>query len=142
MKRLRVLIADDHPILAESLSSLFSADERFHVVGWARNGAKAVEMAESLDPDVILMDLEMPVMDGLEATRRITRQAAVRVLMFSGSDLPANAARARLAGAWGYLPKDVHGTDLVAAVLAAGWTASRTKPRDRLHSARPPAARA
>jgi DNA-binding NarL/FixJ family response regulator len=125
MKRLRVLIADDHPILAESLSSLFATDDRVVVVGWARNGAKAVEMAQALEPDVVLMDLEMPVMDGLEATRRIMRQGGTRVLMFSGSDLPANAARARLAGAWGYLPKHVHGPDLIAAVLAAGWTATR-----------------
>jgi DNA-binding NarL/FixJ family response regulator len=120
MKRLRVLIADDHPLFAESLTSILSADDRFEVVGCASNGEEAVEMAASLAPDVVLMDLEMPVMDGLEATRRINERAGARVLLLTGSDSSAVVAHARTAGASDYLRKDMDSSDLLARVLAAG----------------------
>lgn len=119
MNQLRVLIADDHPIFAEALTSILSSDDRFVVVGRAGNGEEAVKLAASLQPDVILMDLEMPIMDGLEATRRITSEAAARILLLTGSDAPTNIAGARQAGAFGYLRKDMRSTDLVASVLAA-----------------------
>jgi len=120
MKRLRVLIADDHPLFAESLTSILSADDRFEVIGCASNGEEAVELAASLAPDVILMDLEMPVMDGLEATRRINERAGARVLLLTGSDSSAVVAHARTAGASDYLRKDMDSSDLLARVLAAG----------------------
>ena len=120
MKRLRVLIADDHPLFAESLMSILSADDRFEVIGCASNGEEAVELAASLAPDVILMDLEMPVMDGLEATRRINERAGARVLLLTGSDSSAVVAHARTAGASDYLRKDMDSSDLMARVLAAG----------------------
>ncbi len=120
MKRLRVLIADDHPLFAESLMSILSADDRFEVIGCASNGEEAVELAASLAPDVILMDLEMPVMDGLEATRRINERAGARVLLLTGSDSSAVVAHARTAGASDYLRKDMDSSDLLARVLAAG----------------------
>jgi len=120
MKRLRVLIADDHPLFAESLMSILSADDRFEVIGCASNGEEAVDLAALLAPDVILMDLEMPVMDGLEATRRINERAGARVLLLTGSDSSAVVAHARTAGASDYLRKDMDSSDLMARVLAAG----------------------
>jgi DNA-binding NarL/FixJ family response regulator len=124
----RVLIADDHQLFATSLMSVLCEDERVEVVGIAENGAQAVELAAELEPDVILMDVRMPVMDGLEATRRI-RQAhpAVQVLLLTGTDAPIEPEVAA-AGATAFLRKESGVEELrqvffevasLAAVLAA-----------------------
>jgi DNA-binding NarL/FixJ family response regulator len=102
----RVLIADDHRLFANSLMSVLSEDERVEVVGIAANGAEAVKLAEELQPDVILMDLRMPVMDGLEATRQIREtQPAAQVLLLTGTDTPIEA-EATAAGATAFLRKE------------------------------------
>jgi DNA-binding NarL/FixJ family response regulator len=121
---LRVLIADDHPSYAAALRSLLSTDERIEVVGAAGNGLQAVEMAAELEPDLILMDLEMPVMDGLEATRILNERGGVRVLLLTGSSSTADVDSALSAGASGYIPKCTDSSTLLEHVLAFGSSAT------------------
>ena len=103
----RVLIADDHRLFAESLRASLSSDERIEVVGLAYTGEEAVELVAALSPDIVLMDIDMPVVDGIEATRRISESgSATRVLVLTGSDSPLSARRAREAGAAGFVTKD------------------------------------
>ena len=115
---LRVLIVDDHPAFAESLRSLLSVDDRIEVVGWAENGEQAVELATSLEPDLIVMDLDMPIMNGVEATRVLSKSALV--LLLTGSDSASDIALARSAGAAAYLRKGDNSADVVASVLLLG----------------------
>ena len=117
-KPLRVLIADDHRLFAEALEAILAAESRIDVVGRARNGAEALEMTLDLDPDVVLMDISMPVMDGVEATRRI-REARPEacVLMLTGSNAVADVDRSRDAGAAGYVTKDRIASELVDAIV-------------------------
>ena len=119
-QRVSVLIADDQRLFAEALTVILSADERIEVVGQAADGREAVELARERRPDVVLMDLNMPVMDGFEATRQLASAArAPAVLVLTGSDSPADVARARAAGAAAYLTKDHIADDLVRAIFAA-----------------------
>ena len=117
-RRVRVLLADDHSVFAESLQLLLSKDDRIKVVGWARDGKEAVVLAETLEPDVVLMDIAMPVMDGVEATRRI-REASphIHVLIVTSSDIPGDIERAREAGASGFLTKRQSVAELMEAIL-------------------------
>lgn len=130
---MRILLVDDHRLFVESLMSLLSEDDRLEVVGVAHNGADAVELATELKPDVILMDLMMPVMDGLEATRRIRgRGISPQILILTGTDSPVSSEDVTKSGASGYLRKEqsieeLRSTFLEAASLAAilGASASR-----------------
>jgi DNA-binding NarL/FixJ family response regulator len=100
-------LADDHRLFAESLMAVLSEDERVEVVGIAGNGQEAVELAAELEPDVILMDLRMPVMDGLEATRKIRETALpVQILLLTGTETPVGAEDAAAAGANAFLRKE------------------------------------
>lgn len=106
-RAVRVLIADDHRLFAESLMAVLSEDERVDVVGIARHGREAVELAVELEPDVVLMDLKMPVLDGLEATRQIRGAGlSAQILILTGTDSPFDSDDARRAGAAGYLRKE------------------------------------
>jgi DNA-binding NarL/FixJ family response regulator len=117
-RRVRVLLADDHSVFAESLQLLLSQDDRIEVVGWARDGKEAVELAESLQPDLVLMDIAMPVMDGVEATRRIRKASpGIQVLIVTSSDIPGDIERARRAGASGFLTKKQSVAELTDAIL-------------------------
>ena len=117
-KPLRVLIADDHQLFAEALEAILAADERIEVVGQASDGSQAVELAQKLDPDVVLMDVSMPVLDGFEATREIRSESeSVRVLMLTGSNSRADVDRSREAGASGYVTKDRIASELVSAIV-------------------------
>ena len=114
----RVLIADDEPLFVETVEVLLSGDTRVEVVGTAKNGKDAVKLAVTLDPDVTLMDISMPVLDGIEATRRIReRHPHACVLVLTGSSISADVARAREAGVAAFLTKDRLGSQLVEAIL-------------------------
>jgi DNA-binding NarL/FixJ family response regulator len=103
---IRVLIADDQALFARMLEALLADDEEVEVIGHATNGAEAVELADAEEPDVILMDISMPLMDGLEATRQIREHGShARVVMLTESDMRADTVRAQRAGADAYVPK-------------------------------------
>jgi two-component system, NarL family, nitrate/nitrite response regulator NarL len=115
---IRVLIADDHALFAEALEAILSQDDRMQVVGRASNGWEAVELATQLEPTITLMDISMPVMDGIEATRQIrTRLPHACVLMLTGSNSPIDVDRARQAGVAGYVTKDRIAAQLVDAIV-------------------------
>ena len=118
--KVRVLIADDHPLFAETLEALLATDRRIEVVGSAKDGKEAVRLWRKLRPDVILMDISMPVMDGFEATRRIRRERDdACVLMLTGSNSRTDVDLARKAGAAGYVTKDRIAADLIEAIVQA-----------------------
>jgi DNA-binding NarL/FixJ family response regulator len=115
---IRVLIVDDHRLFAEALEAILAAESRIEIVGRARNGAEALEMVLDLNPDVVLMDISMPVMDGVEATRRIRdARPEACVLMLTGSNAVADVDRSRDAGAAGYVTKDRIASELVDAII-------------------------
>jgi two-component system nitrate/nitrite response regulator NarL len=117
-RRIRVVIADDHRLFVEALEVILESDERIAVVGRAANGEEAVELAAELEPDVVLMDIAMPVMDGVEAARRIRDQVpSACILMLTGSNSRADVNRARRAGAAGYITKDQIASELVEAIV-------------------------
>jgi two-component system, NarL family, nitrate/nitrite response regulator NarL len=115
-----VLIADDHPLFAESVEALLSGEKRIRVVGRAENGEEAARLASHLQPDLVLMDISMPVLDGFAAARRI-RDALPKtcVLFLTGSNSPADVEEAEAAGGSGYVTKDRIATELVDAIFAA-----------------------
>jgi DNA-binding NarL/FixJ family response regulator len=114
----RILIADDHRLFAESLRAALSEDERIDVIGIAYNGREAVDLALELRPDVILMDLKMPVLDGFEATRLLREaQSETQVLILTGTDEAFGADDAALAGASGFLRKEQSIVDLKRVFL-------------------------
>jgi DNA-binding NarL/FixJ family response regulator len=118
--RVRVVIADDQRLFAEALEAILSSDGRIDIVGRAVDGRSAVELAVEHAPDVVLMDIAMPVMDGIDATRRIRAELPdTRVVVLTGSAATQDVDRARTAGATGYVTKDQIAGDLVRAILDA-----------------------
>jgi DNA-binding NarL/FixJ family response regulator len=119
---LRVVVADDQALVRVGFCGIIAATPGFAVVGEAGNGTEAVEAARRTVPDVILMDVRMPVMDGIEATRQITASTDVRVLILTTFDLDEYVFAALRAGASGFLLKDTVPADLLNAVrvVAAG----------------------
>jgi DNA-binding NarL/FixJ family response regulator len=119
---LRVVVADDQALVRVGFCGIIAATPGFTVVGEAGNGAEAVEAARRAAPDVILMDVRMPVMDGIAATREITASTDVRVLILTTFDLDDYVFAALRAGASGFLLKDTLPADLITAirVIAAG----------------------
>ncbi len=116
----RVLIADDHLLFAEALEAILGTEPSLEVVGRAADGREALALARSLAPDVVLMDISMPVMDGFEAAAEIAKlPRRPAVLMLSGSNAPQDIDRARRSGASGYVTKDAIAARLVAAIRAA-----------------------
>ena len=114
----RVLVVDDEPLFIQMVEALLARDARVEVVGRAENGREAVALALSLVPDVILMDISMPIMDGVEAARVIcNRDPAACILMLTGSSFTKDIDRSRQAGAAGFLTKDRISSDLVDSVL-------------------------
>ncbi|HMI98639.1 MAG TPA: response regulator transcription factor [Gaiellaceae bacterium] len=120
-RRVRVLIADDEPLFVETIEALLASDDRIEVVGTAGDGEEAVELARTLQPDVTLMDISMPTLDGIEAARKIREhQPTARILVLTGSSISADIDRSRQAGVAAFLTKDRLGTQLVDAILDLG----------------------
>jgi DNA-binding NarL/FixJ family response regulator len=119
MRAIKVLIADDQRLFAEALAAILATDARIEIVGRAADGREAVTLARERRPDVVLMDLSMPVVDGFDATRELRRDLPeTRVLVLTGSASADDIARARAAGAAGYITKDQIAEDLMRAILA------------------------
>jgi DNA-binding NarL/FixJ family response regulator len=115
---IRVLIADDHRLFAEALEAILGGDQRIAVVGHAGDGSEAVRLAKELSPDVVLMDISMPVMDGIEAARASGAAAGhARILMLTGSNSRSDVDRSRQAGAAGYVTKDRIAAELIDAIV-------------------------
>jgi DNA-binding NarL/FixJ family response regulator len=123
-KRVRVLVVDDDPNFIEAITASFSADQRLEVVGAASNGKEAVQQAAALQPEVVAMDIAMPVLDGVEATKLIrSADARCRVVLVSGSMFQERNEQgsevALNAGASGYVAKTRAALDLADAIVSA-----------------------
>ena len=117
---IRVLVVDDHPVVRSGLAGMLDAEDDLSVVGEAGDGEEALVRVAALAPDVVLMDLRMPRLDGVGATSRIVAEhPASRVLVLTTYDTDADIVRAVAAGATGYLLKDTPRRQLVDAVRAA-----------------------
>jgi DNA-binding NarL/FixJ family response regulator len=126
---IRLLIVDDHPVVRDGLRGVFTGDPDFEVVGEAGDGAEAVAMVERDPTDVVLMDLRMPRMGGVEAIARLREAApATRVLVLTTFDTDRDVLPAIEAGATGYLLKDAPREELVRAVRAASRGESVLSP--------------
>ncbi|WP_448058994.1 response regulator [Cellulomonas hominis] len=129
MTAVRVLIADDHPVVRSGLAGMLAVEPDIEVVGEVADGAAAVEAAAALHPDLVLMDLRMPVLDGAAATAQITaRTPGVHVLVLTTYETDSDILRAVEAGATGYLLKDTPRDQLVAGVRAAAAGESALSP--------------
>jgi DNA-binding NarL/FixJ family response regulator len=116
----KVLIADDNGLFATALEGILAAEESIEIVGHAHDGEEAARLASQLAPDVVLMDLSMPRVDGFEATRRIRSEApGTAVVVLTGSLDSADIERAQEAGATGYVTKDRILPELVSAIRSA-----------------------
>jgi DNA-binding NarL/FixJ family response regulator len=127
---IRVVLADDHRLVRAGLAVLLSTATDIDVVGEAADGEQAVLASAELEPDVILMDLSMPVLDGIEATRRIVeRQPSVRVIALTSFADQAKVSDMLASGAVGYLLKDCEPNELLSAVRSAGAGGAPLDPR-------------
>src|SRR5918993_440666 len=129
---IRVVVADDQALVRSGFTMLLSGEADIEVVGEASNGVEAVALAASAHPDVMLMDVRMPVMDGLEATRRISgdpSMASTRVVILTTFDLDEYVHEALRAGASGFLLKDTLPVDLLAAIRVVADGDALLSPR-------------
>jgi DNA-binding NarL/FixJ family response regulator len=121
MEPLRLLIADDHPLFRHGLREFLSLAPGVHVIGEAASGDEAVQQAEALQPDVILMDVNMPGLNGIEATRQILHDSPhIRVLVVTMFEDDSSVFAAMRAGARGYILKDAEKEDILRAIQAVG----------------------
>lgn len=116
MTTIRIVVADDHQIVRDGFAGLLDTQPDFEVVGRAADGAKAVRICRELDPDLVLMDIRMPVVDGIEATRQLAGVERPRVLILTTFELDEYVYDALRAGASGFLLKDVTAESLFEAV--------------------------
>jgi two-component system response regulator NreC len=117
MGKIRVLIADDHTILREGIRSLLEDEPDIEVVGEAEDGHSAVDLANQFNPDIIVMDIAMPRLNGLEATRQIRRQnSKIKILILTMHDNEEYIRQVLAAGAMGYILKDAASKELLAAI--------------------------
>ncbi|WP_175988111.1 response regulator transcription factor [Bacillus sp. Marseille-Q1617] len=133
---IRILIADDHHVVRRGLVFFLKTQKDLEIVGEAKNGAEAVELADSLQPDLILMDLMMPVKDGIEATKEIKKKhgSGIQVLMLTSFSDQNHVIPAIEAGAAGYQLKDIEPDELVASIrkLLSGENSLHPKATNHL----------
>jgi DNA-binding NarL/FixJ family response regulator len=129
MKRIRILLADDHAVVRQGFKMILSAEKDMEIVGEAGNGREAVEQAEQLRPDIVVMDVAMPELNGIEATRRLaTSMPHTRVIALSMHKDSVYVREILRAGARGYLLKDSGAGDLVSAIRAVASGESYLSP--------------
>jgi DNA-binding NarL/FixJ family response regulator len=117
MQKIRVLLADDHTVVRQGLRVLLSSEPDIEIVGEAENGRQAVHLSQELKPDLVVMDIAMPVLNGLEATRQITHtRSAPKVLILSSYSDDAYVQQVTQSGAAGYLVKQTAATELLKAI--------------------------
>jgi DNA-binding NarL/FixJ family response regulator len=126
---IRVLVVDDHPVLRAGLAQLLSGAGDIDVVGLGGDGAEAVSLARELSPDVVLMDLQMPEVDGVEATRQIVAEELAQVLVLTSYSDGERIVAALDAGAVGYLLKDAEPDDVLAGIRAVTRGESPIHPK-------------
>ncbi|MFL5980862.1 MAG: response regulator [Gaiellaceae bacterium] len=128
---IRLVLAEDHPVVRVGLERLLAGADDMQIAGTAENGAEAVELVRSIECDVVLMDLSMPVMDGIEATRKIVAEhdGAVSVVVLTSLSAREDIMAALDAGASGYLLKDAEPEELLAGVRAAARGDAPLAPR-------------
>jgi DNA-binding NarL/FixJ family response regulator len=120
MQKIKVILADDHTVVRQGLRVLLQAEEDIEIIGEAENGRQAVQMVKKFLPDVVVMDIAMPVLNGLEATRQITRTVpATKVLILSSYSDDEYVQQLTEAGAAGYLVKQTAANDLLKAIREA-----------------------
>ncbi|MGA8554129.1 MAG: response regulator transcription factor, partial [Candidatus Acidiferrales bacterium] len=130
MKKLRILLADDHIVMRSGLRALLERQPNLEVVGESENGRQTVELASSLKPDVIVMDIGMPILNGIEATKTIvSEQSTIAVIILSMHADESYVMRALKAGARGYLLKDSAPADLLGAIQAVSQNKSFFSPK-------------
>jgi len=130
MKKLRILLADDHIVVRTGLRALLERQPNLEVVGESENGRDTVELAASLAPDVVVMDVGMPILNGIEATKTIvTQRPATAVVILSMHADESYVMRALKAGARGYLLKDSAAADLISAIHAVSQNKSFFSPK-------------
>ena len=119
MNKIKVLLVDDHAIMRDGIRAILSLHDDIDLVGEASEGQEAIEKTRELSPDVVIMDVAMPDMDGIEATRRIRKESPnVKIIMLTQYDNKEYVLSAIKAGAAGYVPKRALGSELVSAVRA------------------------
>ena len=119
MEKIKVLVVDDHAIMRDGIRAMLGVLDDIEVTGEAAEGKAALDQVQALDPDVVIMDIAMPDMDGIEATRRIRKKnPRTKVLVLTQHDNKEYILSAIKAGASGYVPKRALGSDLVTAVRA------------------------
>ena len=130
MKKLRILLADDHIVMRTGLRALLERQPNLEVVGESENGRQAIELVDSLKPDVVVMDVGMPVLNGIEATKTIvTQHPTTAVVILSMHADESYVMRALKAGARGYLLKDSAPADLIGAIQAVSQNKSFFSPK-------------
>jgi two-component system response regulator NreC len=135
--RIRILLCDDHPLFREGIKAILAAEREFDVVGEATNGKQAVEKAGRLDPDIVILDIAMPVLGGSDAARAMKRgDRGIKILIFTMYDDEELVARCLDAGASGYLLKDAPPEELIHAIkqVHAGGTYLSSGPLSRVVS--------
>lgn len=119
MDKIRILIADDHTIVRDGIRSLFEDEADLEVIGEAEDGRSAVQLTKQLEPDVVIMDIAMPLLNGLEATRQIKRDRSdVKVLVLTMHDNEEYIRQVLASGAAGYVLKDTAAKELIRAIRA------------------------
>jgi len=120
MQKITVLLADDHTVVRQGFRALLDAEPDIQIVGEAETGRQAVQLARKLQPEVVVMDIAMPLLNGLEATRQISREVpSTRVIMLSSYSDDEYVEQLTDAGAIGYLLKQTAATDLLKAIREA-----------------------
>ena len=117
LTKMRILLADDHPLLRQALKDALEKQSDFEVIAEASNGEEAVRLATEMLPDLVIMDISMPILNGLEATKRISRECPqTKVLILTQYDEEENMLVAKDAGAFGFIPKRAASSELVAGI--------------------------